>query len=231
MIRIAGILDVSTIDFPGRLCSVIFLTGCPFRCPYCHNHELINSKGQEKTEREIAEELRRNYLIDGVCITGGEPTMQDITELVKELNFLDVKLDTNGYYPSKLEKLFDYVDYVAIDIKTSPSAYHALTGRKDAWQKVAESLKLISEAGVEWEARTTVVPGMVGKEELEGIVEALKELNVKPHRFVLQQFNNENPLDKTLKAVEKPSVEELKELAKLIPFRTFVRSGEGEFEV
>ena len=230
-LRVAGVLDLSTIDFPGKLCSVVFLTGCPFHCPYCHNHSLIAAKGEARDVEEIARSLEENYLIDGVCITGGEPTMQDITEFVKRLKDagLAVKLDTNGYYPHRLEKLLRYVDYVAIDVKTSPDKYGKLTGREDAWEKVRLSLEVLSNSGVEWEARTTVVPGLVWREEVGEIAKLMKVYN--PDLYALQQFSNENPLDPNLRTVKPPSVDDMRALAKTVPCRTIIRCKEGTFEV
>jgi len=222
-IRMGGILDLSTIDFPGKLCSVLFLTGCPFRCPYCHNHSLITARGEERNVEEIVRALRENYLVDGVCITGGEPTMQDITDLVRALKEagLAVKLDTNGYYPAHLGKLLEWVDYVAIDVKTTPEKYGELTGRKDAWQRVEESLRILSESGVDWEARTTVVPGLVWREEVQRIGEILR--HYEPAVYALQQFSNENPLDPQLKSVSPPTREELMEIARKIPLIVEIR--------
>ncbi len=230
-IRMAGILDLSTIDFPGKLCSVLFLTGCPFRCPYCHNHPLIAARGEERGAEEIVRALRENYLVDGVCITGGEPTMQDITGLVRALKEagLAVKLDTNGYYPPRLKDLLEWVDYVAIDVKTTPEKYGELTGRKDAWQRVEESLEILSESGVDWEARTTVVPGLVWREEVQRIGEILR--HYEPVVYALQQFSNENPLDPQLKDVSPPTREELMEMARGVELRMEIRCREGTFRV
>jgi len=233
--RLGGILDLSTIDFPGKLCSVVFLTGCPFRCPYCHNHELVNSKGVEVSPEQVASELSENYLIDGVCITGGEPTMQsDLVGLLKELRERDlsVKLDTNGYYPERLERLVEFVDYVAIDFKTSPKKYGSLTGKKDAWNRVEKSLKLLNEIEVSWEIRTTVVPTLVWKNELREIADTIRNAGIKADRIVLQQFNNENTLDPSLKNLNPPSKQELFELAGYFNgVKSYVRCSEGEFRV
>ncbi len=239
--RLGGILDLSTIDFPGKLCSVVFLTGCPFRCPYCHNHELVNSKGVEVSPERVASELSENYLIDGVCITGGEPTMQnDLADLLRELKerSLSVKLDTNGYYPERLEKLVELVDYVAIDFKTSPRKYGSLTSKRDAWDKVEESLKLLNESGILWEIRMTVVPSLVWEDELKEIADTIRKAGIEADRIVLQQFSNENPLDPSLKSVNPPTKQELFELAEFFngaggagEGRTYVRCSEGEFRV
>ncbi len=223
--KIGGILDISTIDFPGKVCSVIFLSGCPFRCPYCHNYELLY-EGENVSIEKIVKNIERNYLIDGVCITGGEPFMQDIEELAKELKDigLAVKVDTNGYYPNKLEKALKYIDYIAIDVKTSPKKYPSLTGREDSWERVKKSLEILKDSNVEWEIRTTVVSGLVWIDELLEIRKYVKA-NV---NYILQQFRNEKVLDASLKKVRSPSIEELKNLAIKSGY-DLVRCAEGEF--
>ncbi len=231
--KIAGVLDLSTIDFPGKLCSVVFLVGCPFRCPYCHNHQLIYADGERVSSEDLAEKLAENYLIDGVCVTGGEPLLQEETitfaKNIRKVN-LAFKLDTNGYYPSRLEKILADVDYIAIDVKTSPQKYPNLTGRKDSWERVRKSLRILSKSGVSWEARTTVVPGIVWRDEVLEIAKTLQDL--KPERYVIQQYNNENPLDPNLKSIKPPAKDELIELAKSLDFDVvYVRCMEGEFEV
>lgn len=223
--RLGGILDLSTIDFPGKLCSVIFLTGCPFRCPYCHNHELIKNNGNRVSPKRIAQEISENYLIDGVCITGGEPTMQnDLRKLIKELKDygLAVKLDTNGYYPDKLKKVLKYVDYVALDFKTSPNKYATLSSKNDAWGKVSTSIKLLNRSDLNYELRTTVVPGLVWEDELREIAYFINENQIKT-TYYLQRFSNENPLDETLKKIEPPKIEDLEKFKKFFNIEVKIR--------
>ncbi len=230
-----GILDLSTVDFPGKLCSVIFFAGCPFRCPYCQNYRLLTG-GMNVSVEEIVAEVKRNFLIDGVCFTGGEPLAQnldELTELVKRLKDLGlaVKLDTNGYYPEKLEKVLDVIDYVAMDFKTLPESYAELTGREDSAERVLESLRILTDSGVEYEIRTTVVPTIVDRREVEGIARILSEFGVE--RYVLQQFRNEDVLDDSLKQVEpfpKSYLLELGRIAKAFVPKVLVRC-DGEEEV
>ena len=195
--RYGGILDLSTIDFPKKLCSVVFFVGCPFRCPYCQNHRLF-SGGVEAKPSDIAKEIRKNYLIDGVCLTGGEPLLQDIDELRSFIKILkdyglSVKLDTNGYYPDRLEVLMDLLDYVAMDFKAIPERYAEVTKREDSFEKVLKSLKILINSGVDYEIRTTVVPTITDEEDLIRIGEILSSYNVK--RYVLQRFVNEDTFD------------------------------------
>ena len=200
---IGGILDISTIDYPGKLCSVIFFAGCPFRCPYCQNHRLLED-GVSVDVNYIVDKIRKNYLVDGVCLTGGEPLMQEINELIelieklRELGF-SVKVDTNGYYPDKLAKIVDYVDYVAIDVKTVPEKYSKVTGKKNSAERVLESLKILVESGITFEARTTVVPTIVDEKDIIEIAKMLASIGVK--KYVLQQFRNEDVLDPTFRNI------------------------------
>ncbi len=227
--KIGGILDLSTIDFPGKLCSVVFLSTCPFRCPYCHNYELLFNWKEVGIE-EIVKAVEGNYLVDGVCVTGGEPFHQDVLKLLEKLKEIKaVKVDTNGYYPERLKKALNFIDYVAIDLKTSPEKYSELTGKMDSWDRVEKSIEILSNSEVEWEIRTTAIPGIVWEEELKRIREVLDDLNVKT-KLVLQQFRNEKVLDSNFKKIQPPSVKELKTLALKYGYNT-VRSGEGEFKV
>ncbi len=229
-----GILDLSTVDFPGKLCSVIFLAGCPFRCPYCQNYRLLRF-GVEVSVEEVLKEIRRNYLIDGVCITGGEPLLQfeELLKLVKGLKDLGlaVKVDTNGYYPERLERLVEFIDYIALDFKTVPERYPEVTGKADSGEKVLRSVDVIVKSGVEYEVRTTAVPGIVGEGEIEEIAKILGERGVK--LYVIQQFRNEDVLDEMFKNVEPYSKQTLisfGRIAKRYVERVVVRC-DGEEEV
>ncbi len=212
---IGGVLDLSTVDFPGRLCSVIFLSLCPFRCPYCHNHELLTG-GMEADVSDIVRQVKENYLIDGVCITGGEPLVHDISQLCRELKNLglDVKLDTNGYYTERLEKVLNWIDYVAIDVKTTFEKYDEFVKCKGAAERVAKSIELLVDSGIEFEARTTVVPTLVEEEDVLRIARFLGNAGVK--KYVLQQFRNENTLDERLRTVKPFSRERMIEIAERI---------------
>ncbi|ADB58336.1 anaerobic ribonucleoside-triphosphate reductase activating protein [Archaeoglobus profundus] len=195
--RYGGILDLSTVDFPKKLCAVVFFVGCPFRCPYCQNYRLFEG-GVEVTPEEIAKKIRENYLIEGVCLTGGEPLVQNLDELTKLIELLKeyglaVKLDTNGYYPEKLRNLVDRLDYVAMDFKTVPEKYAEVTGKKDSFEKFLESLKILVDSGIDFEIRTTVVPTITDEDDLIRMGEILASYGVE--KFVLQQFRNEDVYD------------------------------------
>lgn len=201
--KYGGILDLSTVDFPKKLCSVIFFVGCPFRCPYCQNHRLFYGGVDVKPE-DIAKKIKSNYLIEGVCLTGGEPLLQDLDELERLITLLKdygfaVKLDTNGYYPEKLEKIVKHLDYVAMDFKTTEEKYPDVTGKKDSYEKFLQSLKILVDSGVEYEIRTTVVPTITDKEDLLKMGGVLREFGVK--RYVLQQYRNEDVYDKRFREI------------------------------
>jgi len=215
---IGGILDISTIDYPGKLCSVIFFAGCPFRCPYCQNHKLLED-GIKVNVNYIVDKIRKNYLVDGVCLTGGEPLMQEINELVELIEKLrglgfSIKVDTNGYYPDKLAKIVDYVDYIAIDVKTVPEKYSKVTGKENSAERVLESLKILVESGITFEARTTVVPTIVDEKDIIEIAKMLASIGVK--KYVLQQFRNEDVLDPTFRTIAPFPKDYLINLGKII---------------
>ncbi len=202
--RYGGILDLSTVDFPKKLCAVVFFVGCPFRCPYCQNYRLFSGGIVVKPE-EIARKIKENYLIEGVCLTGGEPLLQDLNEMRKLLRLLKdyglaVKLDTNGYYPEKLEKLIDLLDYIAMDFKTVPEKYYEVTGKIDSYERFLKSLDLLVNSNVDYEIRTTVVPTITDREDLIRMGKILREFGVK--RYVLQQFRNEDVYEKRFKMIK-----------------------------
>ena len=161
--KIFGLQKMTLLDFPGRVACTVFLNGCDFRCPFCHNFELVD--GTAKPVMEEEELLRflakRKGLLDGVAITGGEPCLhRDLPELIakmKDMGFA-VKLDTNGYHPDMLEKVLPLVDYVAMDIKNSCEKY-AVTCGLEAMNLsiIEESIRILMAGKVPYEFRTTVV--------------------------------------------------------------------------
>ena len=220
---IKGFQKTSLIDFPSCVAAVIFTCGCSFRCLYCHNPELTSDKGAASIpEEEITEYLDEHTdWLDGVVITGGEPTMQeDLLEFIEKLKgrgFL-VKLDTNGYNPDVLKKLLDsgVLDYIAMDVKSEFSNYSSVVGSNVDVDRLKSSIDLIRESGVKHEFRTTMVPGLVGKKEILAISEYLKGSKL----YVIQNFmNKKEVLDSSLKKVEPYKPEDLKGFKKAaIPY-------------
>ena len=164
MMVIGGLQKMTLLDYPGKVACTVFLPGCNLRCPYCHNSSLVIPRkiGEGFQESELLDFLRkRQGKLDGVCITGGEPTIhRDLPELIeniKDLGFL-LKLDTNGSNPAMLKNLLDrgLLDYAAMDIKNSRERYPVTCGGPDITASVEESMKLLKESGISYELRTTV---------------------------------------------------------------------------
>jgi pyruvate formate lyase activating enzyme len=207
MIEIKGFLETSLSDWPGKLCSVLFLPTCNFRCPYCHNHPLVFHPEQYGTIplEDILGRLRflRDW-IDGVCVTGGEPSLHtDLPVLVREIKrhrFL-IKLDTNGSNPQRLENLIEAgrVDFVSMDVKAplDPFRYSRSAGLPVKLKPILESIDILKRGKIDYEFRMTVVPGLHKEEDIQILGDQLRA----GPRFILQNFNPENPLDPSLKNI------------------------------
>jgi pyruvate formate lyase activating enzyme len=197
--QIAGLQKLTLLDFPSRTACTVFTPGCNFRCGYCHNPELVEPKNLELIdEGKFFDFLStRKGLLDGVCVTGGEPTLQpDLLEFLKKIRqrgFL-VKLDTNGSNPEVLEKLFraHLLDYVALDVKASPERYEKLIKTEGVVAKIRAARDLIMQSGVEYEFRTTLVKELVSEKEWGSILNFV----CGAEKFFLQNFENKtNCLD------------------------------------
>ena len=205
--KFGGFQKTSLLDFPDRISSILFTVGCNLRCPFCHNWRLILDPKPPFLSEEDALKilLRRKRYVDAVVITGGEPAMnRDLPEFVRKLkeNGFHVKIDTNGFYPETLRDCLPYLDYVAMDVKTSLEKYKLL-GAEDT-DKLLRSIQMIKEGRIDYEFRNTVVPRIVEEEDIPKIgriVEGAK-------RFVFQQFRPGDTLDKSFNDV-KPYPEEL----------------------
>jgi pyruvate formate lyase activating enzyme len=186
------------LDWPGRIAATVFVSGCPFRCPYCHNPDLISATTAGDAAPIIELLAARRGWLDGIVITGGEPTADsgliDFVAAVRETG-LPVKLDTNGSNPEVLASILSggLVEMVALDIKTVPERYDALTGAHGSAQTVAESVRLIIESGVRHEFRTTAWPGALTIADFPRIAAAIAD----GERYVIQQFRPERTLDPT----------------------------------
>ena len=179
---IAGIQKLTLLDYPGKTALLVFAQGCNFRCPFCHNKDLIKRNSVSNIDKnEIISYLKkRKKLLDGVCITGGEPLINsDIMDFIKEIKNLGylVKIDTNGSNPEMLKKLVDenMIDYIAMDIKTDFSNYDKLSGVNDVnTENIKQSIKLIKSSGVDHEFRTTIVKEYHSIDEFTKIGELIK---------------------------------------------------------
>jgi pyruvate formate lyase activating enzyme len=200
--NIKGIHKTSLIDYPGKICSIFFSGGCNMRCRYCHNPELVmqNSKTPVVGNDEaIAFVEKRKGLLDGIAITGGEPTLsKNLIPFLRSLRAtgVSIKLDTNGLQPGIIEAVLEnkLVDYIALDIKTSPEKYGDLTGREDAFPYIRKTLVAVKIADIDYEIRTTCIPGYV---EFDDIKKIAREIGF-VKRYYLQQFVAEKTLDASL---------------------------------
>lgn len=164
--QILGFQKTTLLDYPGHVAATIFLGGCNFCCPYCHNKDLVLTPDEVSVipEETVFSVLKkRQGILDGVCITGGEPTLQpDLKEFIQKIKSLGylVKLDTNGYRPSVLKDLCkaQLIDYVAMDIKHAPEKYNLIANRRNFFiDLISESVSFLKEGLIPYEFRTTVI--------------------------------------------------------------------------
>lgn len=211
--KFSGLQKTSLIDYPNKIASVLFTPGCNLRCPFCHNWRIVVDPKPPFLHEQAALKIlesRKKY-VDAVVVTGGEPTMhKEIPRFLRKLKdrgFM-VKLDTNGFYPQVLEECLPYVDYVALDVKTSPEKYGRL-GAKDT-AGLMRTIEILKTEKVAYEFRTTVVPEFVEAEDIIRIGELVK--GAKTHAF--QQFVPEDTLDKKFETLKPYTPETIAEFAK-----------------
>ena len=195
--KIVGIQKLTLLDYPGKVACTVFLNGCNFRCPYCHNAELLGDGDEVMTVAGLLAFLRkRQGILEGVCITGGEPTLHPelpaLLRAVRELGYA-VKLDTNGYRPEILEAVLDQglVDYVAMDLKNGPEGYAETVGLAQVeLAKIRQSIRLLMDSPVDFELRTTVANPLHSGETITSMANWLRETtNGKPiPRLFVQPF-------------------------------------------
>jgi len=217
--RIGGLQKVSLIDYPGLISAVVFTQGCNFRCPYCHNPELVDPYkfGKVLLEKDIFTFLdRRVGKLDGVVITGGEPTVQkDLADFIKKIKSIGylVKLDTNGFFPDVVESLLagKLIDYIAMDIKAPIGSYQRVAGISsfNSQKTIERSIKLIMDAPIDYEFRTTVVKSILSAEDLYKIAKMITGARL----YALQRFKPTKVLKKSYLKKKSYSAEELEEIA------------------
>ncbi|MDD6021300.1 MAG: anaerobic ribonucleoside-triphosphate reductase activating protein [Acutalibacteraceae bacterium] len=225
---IGGFQKMTVLDYPGKVACTVFLTGCNFRCPFCHNASLVTERWSQgvSTGDIFAYLQKRKGLLDGVCITGGEPLLNDdIDELIrpiKELGYL-VKLDTNGSNPEKLRELMEngLVDYVAMDIKNSAEKYALTCGVKAVnFTKIKESIDLLINGNVDYEFRTTVVSQLHSVEDIENVGKLVKGAKA----LYLQGFVDSGELiGSGMSAADKQTMEKMLEAVRPYVQRTELR--------
>lgn len=186
-----GFEKCTLVDYPGKIACMVYTIGCNFRCPYCHNPELVDETVEVTyNESTILDFLdTRQGLLDGVVITGGEPTMHEDLPLcmrrIKDKRFL-VKLDTNGTNPKMLRQVIDegLVDYVAMDIKSPLETYSQTVARPVDVESIRESIRILLSSPIEYEFRTTIVKCLLSQEDLRSIGEAIRGAK----SYYLQKF-------------------------------------------
>jgi pyruvate formate lyase activating enzyme len=218
---ISGLQKTTLIDYPERIACTVFTHGCNFRCPFCHNPELVTEASKKETnisEEEFFRFLKkRKKMLDGVVITGGEPCLQkdlvSFSQKIKDEGFL-VKVDTNGSFPEAIEGLLKekVVDYIAMDVKSSLEEYGPTSGGFTDTKKILKSIELIKNSKIEYEFRTTVVKGMHSKGDIEKIGKLLKETK----NFSLQNFKYGKSISPEFSKSNEFSKEELEGFAKIL---------------
>ena len=215
MFIIGGIQKTTLLDFPGKVAAIVFTQGCNFRCGYCHNPELLElNKNTEYYAKDFIDFLKNRIgKLDGVVITGGEPTLQkDLYDFIKEIKSLGfaVKLDTNGTNPDILEQLIkdNMLDYIAMDIKAPVEKYLRITGVKIQPDKILKSIGLIINSGIDYEFRTTVIKSQLNLEDFEQIKDLIKGAK----KYYLQKFIPTKIYNSNLKNEISYTDEELKEI-------------------
>jgi len=213
--KLHGLQKMTLLDFPGHVACTVFLGGCDFRCPFCHNFELIDGTAEPiMDDTELFKFLEsRKGLIDGVAITGGEPCLhRDLPELIRNIRKIGypVKLDTNGYHPEMLKSILDegLVEYVAMDIKNSEEKYDITCGIDGLdMNKIKESINILINSGIEYEFRTTVIKEFHEKDDFVKICEMIKGAK----RYFLQRFTDRDSVP--YGNLTAPSFDEMREFA------------------
>lgn len=217
MVEVKGLEKFASKDFPGHISSTVFVGGCNFRCPFCHNADLVLNPGQLPT---LDLNLFLSYLdsrkgwLDGLCLSGGEPLLHEdievLARVIKDRGFL-VKIDTNGSFPERLEYLIaqGLVDWIAMDIKGPLAKYQDIVRVEVETGKIERSVELIRGSNLPYIFRTTVVPGLIGEEELLEVAEWLNGSRC----YQLQQFVPQNTVDPDYMKLEPYPAEEIKRWA------------------
>jgi len=219
LVEIKGLEKFAPKDFPGYISSTVFLGGCNFRCPFCHNSELVLHPERLQTfpsDYFLSHLDSRKGWLEGVCFSGGEPLIhQDLEALLSVVKKRDLlaKLDTNGAFPEKLRDLIqkDLIDWIAVDMKSSPEKYAKAVGSEVDHRKIQESIDIVRNSSVQVIFRTTAVPGLVDAEDIGRIARMLSGADL----FVIQQFVPVNTLDPEYQKKKPYSKEELQSFSEV----------------
>ncbi len=195
--KISGLQKLTLLDYPGRMACTVFTYGCNFRCPFCHNALLVTEENSDNISEDefFAFLKKRQGILDGVCISGGEPTLQkDLAEFIGKIKDMGyaVKLDTNGSNPHILKKLIEenLIDYVAMDIKNSPEKYNMTSGCEIDIDLIKESVSVIKRSGIDHEFRTTTVKEFHSAEDFVSISHWLEGES----KYYIQHFEDSGNL-------------------------------------
>jgi pyruvate formate lyase activating enzyme len=220
MIDVRGFIETSFLDWDGKITSVIFVPNCDFRCPYCSNSSLIKKiESLPPLDLEIIDEflIKRQNFIDGVVITGGEPTLQpDLPNYIRHLKSLGflIKLDTNGSNPQMLKNLLSgkLLDYMAMDIKAPlDERYYKVAAAQVDLNKIKESIRILLDSDIDYEFRTTICPAFLSEKDIEDIARAISGAK----KYVLQQFVPKDTLDPEFEKIKPYPKEKLMTIAEL----------------
>ncbi len=222
--KIVGLQKLTLLDFPGKVACTVFLGGCNFRCPFCHNSDLLDGKADALMDELAFLDFlkKRTGLLDAVCVTGGEPTLQpqlpQFLQNIKDLGFL-VKLDTNGYHPDVLQSLVEagLVDYVAMDVKNGPSHYGSTVGHPNLdLDRITQSLHYLIEGNVDYELRTTVVEELHSNASILEMGQWLSALAApkKPAKLFLQCFTDRESV--LLSGLHAPEIKTLEKYVEIL---------------
>ena len=206
-LKLGGLQETSLLDYPGKICAIVWTVGCNFRCPFCYNLNMVYGNTDTVPVDHVLSFLdKRKGKLEGLSITGGEPLLHEDLDLfireVKERGFL-VKLDTNGTFPLRLKQLLDekLVDYVSMDVKAPFKKYDQLAGVKVDTSNIKKSIEMIMKQAADYEFKTTVIPGLLKKEDIKTIAAMINGAK----RYYLQQFKMDVPvIDQELLSVIKP---------------------------
>jgi pyruvate formate lyase activating enzyme len=204
MLVVGGVTPLTTIDYPGELAAVIFLQGCPWRCGYCQNKELLPRNHTSCIPwQEVIDLLKKRIgLLDAVVFSGGEPTLhkglKHAMHQVKSMGF-KIGLHTAGIYPHRLREVLPMVDWVGMDIKSARADYEDITGVKNSARRAWESARLLISSGVAHELRTTVHPNMLNIEQLGTLIDELADLGAE--NYVIQECVTRHCLDDSRRTV------------------------------
>ncbi len=232
---VRGLQPFSMLDFPGKFSCIVFVGGCNFRCPYCHNPSLVfDPESQPEVTREYFFDFlsRRQGRLDGVVISGGEPTLHaglpGFVEMIKNMEFM-IKLDTNGTNPEMVRRIHEAnaIDYIAIDYKAPAAKYGMVTRNPELAKLVHRTIRYAAEQGIPLEMRTTVHRDLLGIEDFRQMRRELDELGAT--RWYLQQFNTTSPelIDDSLLGRPTYTDMELLDIADALGGETYARGLSG----